>query len=150
MLTPREQLKVAVLQRCAEAGLTLEQTEAYVKEATVRLKQANPLGSAAWGALSGVGNMAKDFGTRALGGTFEHAVVPMAKGFGIAAMAAPLAVGGLVGHLAGRGGGITDEDIQEERQRELVDAYHDAVERIQANRRRAQFATASSSGGRRL
>lgn len=146
----RQQLKIAILQHCADHGLTLEQTRAVVKRAADRLaaeplsprhqtftvasvaenreKRAN-LGSV----LGGARSLAKgvwDVGRTAATG----AVIPAAKFLAVAAPLAAVGTGSLTGYTLARGGGISDEDIDEEKKRELVDAYRSAAERLRRAR----------------
>lgn len=113
MLTDRERFKLAFLQRCADNGLTLEQTYETVKQAFLG------------GLLSGAGNFA------------GRTASALGRAGLTGALLVPTAAGAATGYMLGSGSGASDEDIEEEKQREIIDAYREAAERA---RRRNQLA----------
>ena len=147
MLTSREMMKVAILQRCAEAGLSPEQTCGVVKEAADQLEKDAFLPQVG-AALKGIAGAGKSL----LGGAGDvlKALSPMATAAGGATLLAPVAAGGLAGHLLARGTEISDEDIKEEKKRELVEAYRSATERADSNRRTAKSRASRPRAARSL
>lgn len=113
MLTERQQFKVAFLQHCALRGLTLEETQLIVKQAIASDKQAgwDPV---SWGKT--IIDTAKGLGTTAATG-----LVLGSAGLGAAG-----------GFLAGRGGGLSDEDVDEAKRNELIAAYQAAVDNLRS------------------
>lgn len=138
MLSQREMFKVAFLQICAENGFTLEETHQAVKEATavIRDDSFNKEGIIGGAALAATGTW---LGHR-LGSTTDklidalgHAGLAVGKAGLTAGLLAPIAVGSAVGYGLGRGGGNIDpEDVESEKQRELIDAYQSAASRARS------------------
>jgi hypothetical protein len=118
MLTEREQFKVAFLQHCALRGLTLGETHQVVKQAIAHEKQAFGLSDAA-GAGQKIVDTLKGLGTTAATGLLLGSA----------------GVGAAGGYLASRGGGIGDEDVEEAKRNELIEAYHAAVDDITRKRK---------------
>lgn len=113
MLTDREQFKFAFLKECADRGLTIEEAHLVVKQASI--------GSFLGGIASGGAKLLSTAGTTALA----------------AGLVIPTAVGATTGYMLGTGGGASDEDIEEEKQREVIDAYQVAAERARQRNRLA-------------
>ena len=136
-LTKREAFKTAFLLRCADAGMTQEETHELVKEARGRLaleKQA----TGPWPTV--VENIP---GARTFSDVISKSIVPLisslAQAGGLAAVGLPLAVGGAGGLLASKLHGINDRNIEEIRLEEKKDALRRAARRARvqtASRRR--------------
>lgn len=134
MLSQREMFKVAFLQICAENGFTLEETHQAVKEATAVIREGS------FNKEGGIrGSIAKWLAER--GGKISDRIIEFGGDtllFGgkaglTAAVLAPIAVGSAVGYGLGRGGGNIDpEDVESEKQRELIDAYQSAASRARS------------------
>lgn len=127
MLTARQQLKFAILHKCAEAGLSPEETLELVKTAADSLeKDAGVFGST----LSGIGSALK-YGLPVLG-------------LGAAG------VGAAGGYALGQLGDVSDEQIAEEKKRELIDAYRNATDRVQRSQRTSRRRAARPQAARSL
>jgi len=129
MLTERQSFKVAFLKRCADAGLTIEETHGCVKEALDNMKQADGLFGAinsltakplntAWDV---VGDTAKTLGNIGITGL----------------VLGPPAAGAGAGYLASRLGDVDEDDIEAAKKKELIEAYRMNAEKL----RRKQQAT---------
>src|SRR5687767_11511103 len=111
MLTPREAFKVGFLRRCADAGMTAEETHYSVKQATAMLKSgiANELLMKPYQTtLDVAGGTAKSLGNLGIWG----------------ALIGPAAVGGAAGYGLSRLTDIDDTDVDAIKTRELIDEYH--------------------------
>lgn len=104
-LTEKQAFKVGFLLRCADEGLTMEETHARVKAALA--KQANPL-------ITGAGKM--------IGGLAS--LVPGAASLLAAgSIAAPLAVGAGGGYLASKMTQPGDEVLDQAKRDEVIGEY---------------------------
>lgn len=132
--TPREQLKIEFLQKCAEHGLTVAETQQLAERLTQQLQTppqekqaADPLlvrfmsalskkpYDALWSGLSGVASSAgKTLGGLAVAAPFT---------------AVPLAGAGL-GLASARLSDVDDDDIDAMKQRELIELYRAQAERM--------------------
>ena len=121
MLTQREMFKVSFLQQCAQLGLTMDETEEMAKEAIARLSdtEKTAFGFGLGSIMSGGGSLLRGAGSL------------LATGAGLAGLGA-VGAGAGVGYVLGRGKGISDEDVKEEKSRELVEAYQRAAERARS------------------
>lgn len=113
MLTDRERFKFGFLKQCAEHGLSIEETELLVSACLE--KQAGLVGDVA----KGTGSLAAFLGKLGL-----TAGVLGASGLGAA-----------TGYALGTQTGVSDEDIAEEKKRELIDAYQNATEQARLQNR---------------
>lgn len=122
MATEREIFKAAFLRRCADAGLSIEETHACVKQALETVKEAagSVLTRPIEKGMDVVGDLAKNVGNIGLTG--------LLVGPGLAGMAA--------GYGASRLSDIDDEDVDSFKQRELIDAYRQYAERIRRSQQR--------------
>lgn len=127
MLTEREQFKVAFLRECAERGLTFEETHQVIKQALEK-QAVDPLG-AIGRAAGGVASAGGSILGRLLGLGGRAALTT--------AVLAPVALGATTGYMLGSNSGASDEDIAEEKQRELTDAYRLAADRARSRNRLA-------------
>lgn len=142
MLTPQEQWKVACLHVCAEHGLTMEETHAVIKEAIWLLEtgtfEKEAVGGLLAGGLAGAGKLIG----KGVGGVLSFggdALLGLLKTFGTAALLAPIALGGVTGAVLGKGfGGTSEEDVEEAKKKELIDAYQSAAERARTKSRIAK------------
>lgn len=126
MLDRRQQFKVGFLLKAAQLGMSLEEVENLVdRELT---KEA---GIADWipgyDILQHAGKKTIDVGAG------------LAKNLGqvglTAAVMAPVGIGAAVGHGLAKTRGLgNDETPEEEKQRELIDAYRQAAEKARLNR----------------
>ena len=119
MLTTREHVKIDILQACAEQGLTLDETLGVVKAATARLEMHTEKQAGIKDILT-LGGLVPTLAGKAvdLGATG-------AKALGTGLVLAPIGIGAGAGYMMGRGKGkVSDEDIQEVKKRELIDAYN--------------------------
>ncbi len=130
MLTEREAFKVGFLSRCVEEGLSTEETQQRVKIAAEKL--ANAFSSA----IGAVGGAAKP-------------IVGNALGWGIPlALAAPPIAGGLAGFLASQTTDIDDTDIDEVKQRELIDEYKRQTQKMRHDNQIRKYRTDRKQTGR--
>ena len=126
MLTKKQAFKVGFLRKCANAGMTPQETHEVVKEALVTVKEAaipdiisKPIGY--------VADLARDV------------TKPIAGGLGTAGLAAlllgPPAIGGSLGWLASKAGDIDDTDVDTVKKREIIDEYRRQTERLRRKRK---------------
>jgi hypothetical protein len=127
----RQSFKAAFLYKCAEAGLTEEETHEVVKKAITKLaagEGGNPLKmipgyEAAAAALKGFGGEVGK-GVGSMLGTAGK--VPL-----YVLMASPFVGGAAVGAGLGKMRGINDEEPEEVKLREKIDAYRRAAAKAQ-------------------
>jgi hypothetical protein len=131
MLTPREAFKVGFLSRCVEEGLTLKEAHDLVK--TAHEKLAGIPGADIPGKII---DLAKP-------------VVSNALGYGIPiGLAAPPILGGLAGYAASRATDIDDTDVDEIKQRELVEEYKRQTAKLMRDRSARQYRDERKQTGR--
>jgi hypothetical protein len=125
-MTPEQAFKIGFLFRCAEQGLSQQETGALVKQAiaTFRTKQASIekqaiLPAAILSALGGLGS-----GMMGLGGKVVGALPGLASTGGALAIGAPVLAGAGTGYLAAK---MTQSDnrdaLAEAKQEEVVGEY---------------------------
>jgi hypothetical protein len=125
MLDDRQAFKVGFLRKCADAGLTIEETHAVVKQATAMVK-------------SSVVNVLPDVlqePYKQLMGAGGHALRGMGDIGLTAAIAGPAVLGAGAGYLAGQVTDVDDTDVKALKQQELIDEYHRQIELLNAKRR---------------
>jgi hypothetical protein len=118
MLSPRDAFKVNFLARCVEAGMGPADIELAVKRASFAGAAAGSAGRLLGGALRIGGNLATGVG------------LPLA-------LAAPPVIGGLGGYALARATDVDDTDLDEVKDREVMDEYRrqlDALARQRAAR----------------
>jgi hypothetical protein len=139
----RQAFKFGFMKRCIEAGLTtpvemLKQAQDVL--ATVE-KQGGESGLLSYLGLSAAGEAAKG-GLEALG----H-VGSTALGWGVPlALATPPILGGVAGTLAAKAQDIDETDVDEAKNREVLDTYHREADRLRRQglmRRRSQVGPSS-------
>lgn len=133
MLDKRQQFKVGFLLKAAQLGMSLSEVESLLAQGLE--KQAE--GWEWFKAIPGA-SLLQRAGEKAID-TTANVVGNLAKGIGnmglTAAVMAPIGVGALVGHGLGRAKGLgSNETPEEEKQRELIDAYQRAAEKARMNR----------------
>ena len=114
MLTPRESFKVGFLRRCANEGLTIEETHDRVKQANDTIKSAGiqdfltrPYNTA-WDIVGGVG---QEVGTTAKNVALLAALgIPLAGGYGLGRGAAAIT-------------DVGEENIEAVKKKELIREY---------------------------
>lgn len=129
MLSAREAFKVGFLARCAEDGLSLPESLEAVKTATEKLAF---LGSLVGGAM--------DMGKSVIG-TGMHYGVPLA-------LAAPPALGALAGAGLAKATDIDDEDVNEIKDREVLNAYKNETARLRRQKAVRDFTRSHTAGHR--
>ena len=102
----RQAFKVAFLLRCAEAGLTLDEAHAVIKQGIDVLQHPHEKRALGW-----------------LGTLLALGVLPIAAGG---------AIGGLSGHMLGKAMGGTAETPEDLAGQERIDAYHQATDAARA------------------
>jgi hypothetical protein len=114
-LQTREAFKVGFLARCAETGMSPQQMLQTVKEAQEKLAF-----------IGGMVDKAVDLGRGA---------VTTAAGWGLPlALAAPPALGGVIGYGLGRAADIDDLDVQDIREQELLNEYARQTSKLQRDK----------------
>lgn len=113
-LTNREAFKVGFLARCVEARMTPEQMLSQVKQAQVLLTKHAFLDSIA----NGVAGMGKSLASYA---------IP-------AALIAPPVLGGLAGYGLAKATDVDDTDVDEIKNREVIDEYKRQAAKLQRQR----------------
>ena len=141
MLIKREAFKVAFLLRCAELGLTMDETHQLVKTARARLreKRAGPRASALAN-IPGLQTLAAGT-TGAVSGT-TSALARNAVNMGMLGIfGLPLLVGGVGGIAAAKAHDLNDRDAEEIKLEEKKDALRRAAVRARmqtASRKRRE------------
>lgn len=125
MLDERQAFKIGFLRKCADAGLTIEETHAVVKQATAMVKQS------AVDMLPDI--LQKPY--EALVGAGGHALKNVADYGMTGALLGPAVLGAGLGYGAGAMGDVDDTDVKALKQQELIDEYHRQVELMTAKRR---------------
>lgn len=118
----REAFKIGVLQRCAEAGLTPEETTAFAKEAAEQLRKSS--GSAIIQAVMNPFDTLLRIGEKAVTGY----AMPLTA---FSAITAPPALGYAAGRGVAKATDIDDEDVKNLKKRELVEMYRAQARRLQ-------------------
>lgn len=125
MLDDREKFKVGFLRKCADAGLTIEETHAAVKKATAFVKQS---------AVDVLPDVLQE-PYRQLMGAGGHVLKGMGD-YGLsAALLAPAAAGGLAGYGLSRATDVDDTDVKAIKQQELIDEYRRQIQLLGAKRK---------------
>jgi len=125
MLKDRQAFKFGFLQKCAEAGMTQDETEQVLDRALTRVKSA----------VFGLEELAKLITTPALAGG------KLLKDVGLpAAIAGPPLLGAGIGYTAARMGDIDDTDVEAVKQQELIDEYLRNANKIRQQKQRFQLA----------
>lgn len=133
-LTPRDSFKAGFLERCARDGLTPEQMLAAVGTAAAALEK-----TAVLGALLGKG---LDLGA--------HAGKTM-LGYGLpAALIAPPVLGGLAGYGLAKATDVDDTDVDEIKNRELVEEYRRQADRMKRQKAVRAYKQERAGPGRLL
>lgn len=130
-LSSREAFKVGFLARCAVLGLSHEETMAAVKQASEK------------NALLGLEAIPGKFldMARSLGST--------ALGWGIPlALAAPPMVGGLAGYGLAKATDISDKDVEDVKNQEVMDEYKKQTARLRRQRAIRDYYAARKQTGR--
>lgn len=117
-LTPQEAFKVGFLSRCAEEGLSADETARCCKVAADLMRKQAIFGTETVGALAGKG-------LEALGGA-AHYGIP-------AALVAPPLLGGLAGYGLAKATDIDDTDVEDIKNQEVMKEL-----RLQADKLRNQ------------
>ena len=126
MLTPRESFKVGFLRRCANEGLTIEETHERVKQANDTIKSAGiqdfltrPYNTA-WDVIGGVG---KEVGTTAKNVALLAALgIPLAGGYGLGRGAATIT-------------DVGEEDVEAVKKKELIREYKLQAAKVRSRNR---------------
>src|ERR1019366_9300364 len=135
MLSAQEAFKCGFLARCVEDQLTPEQMLVRVKQASDILEK-----SGFGGLLSSLAGKVWDAGK----GTAQAALT-----YGLpAALAAPPILGGLAGYGLARGTDISDTDVSELKDREVIDEYKRQTERLERQKRVRSTQKATRASGR--
>ena len=118
----RQAFKIGFLRKCADAGLSIEETHEAVKEATTLVKTADIKDLLMKPYQAGIDVLA-DAGKTGVN-----------FGMGAAALA-PIVAGGGIGYGLSRLGDVDDTDVSAVKQQELIDEYHRQIELLNAKRR---------------
>ena len=125
MLDDRQAFKVGFLRKCADAGLTIEETHEVVKQALSLVKES---------AVNILPDVLQE-PYKQLWGAGGHALKSMADYGMTGALLAPGAIGAGAGLLAGHLTDVDDTDVKALKQQELIDEYHRQIELLNAKRR---------------
>lgn len=129
MLTAGQAFKAEFLYKCAQAGLSMDETHAKVKEAIALLESRGPMAKEAWApwewlqktipGLSIINDTAAGVG-KGLGEKLPGLLAG-------AAIGAPILAGGLAGYGAAKAKGMNDIDPEEVKTNEKIEAYRRAI-----------------------
>lgn len=155
-MTPRENFKVAFLARCIRDGLSVEEMTERAKEAADKLAGLSDLLAPLAGGVGGsmLGNQVKAPGLGAgLGAALSteggRSLLGSLTGPAAAlAMVAPVIVGGLGAYGLSRATDVNDEDIQSVKDRELLNTYQTATNKLKRQRAVRDFVRRRDAGSR--
>ena len=140
MLTAQDAFKVGFLARCVEDGLDESQIVASVKRASDMMeKYASGGGGGILGSLPVVGGL--------LGGA-ANAVGSMAPYAATAAIAAPPLLGGAAGYALAKGTDIDDRDVEDVKNREVIDEYARQTEKLRRLKQVKDYMKSKQTTGR--
>lgn len=143
--TPEQIIKIGFLLKCAEDGLTIEETHARVKAAISMLKEGSPAGIIG-AIMSGVYGAGKDVVNTA--GKAISAVPALAELGLTVGLGAPIVAGGAGGYAAAKLTGDNDKRVLEEaKQDEVASEYERLAEEA---RRRTLLKRIQAQTGRRI
>jgi hypothetical protein len=147
---PNEAFKLGFLSRCVEEGLSSSETAALAKQASVAFeKEANPVISSALGlgstAFKGLTDLVKTpLGLAKDTTSLVKDVLPA----GMLMAALPPAAGGLAAVLKNTATDISDADVDEAKQQELVDTYRRMAAQLKRQRAARDYKNQSKRSGR--
>jgi hypothetical protein len=145
-LTHEQAFKVGFLKKCAEDGLTLEETKQRVKFAVRALKERGEK-TAVWPLITGAGGLAVGGASR-LGSAALSAAPSLMSTLGTLGIVAPIIAGAGTGYLAAKG---TNPDgkgaVEDAKQDEITGEYERLAEEA---RRRARLKRLQAETGRRV
>ena len=125
MLDERQAFKIGFLRKCADAGLTIEETHEAVKQATALVKQS---------AVNVLPDILQE-PYKALVGAGGHALKGIADYGMTGALLGPGLLGAAGGLAAGSLTDVDDTDVKALKQQELIDEYHRQVQLLGAKRK---------------
>lgn len=115
MLTAKEAFKIGFLAKCAEDGLTPDEMLSRVTQAKAAIEKRAFIGGLLGSAAGAVGGAAKNV-----------------AGYGIPlALAAPPILGGLAGYGLAKATDVDDTDVEDIKNRELVEEYKRQAAKLQ-------------------
>lgn len=118
----RQAFKIGFLRKCADAGLSIEETKEAVKQAKELVKAADIRDLIMKPYQAGI-DILTDAGKTGVN-----------FGLGAAALA-PIVAGGGIGYGLSRLTDVDDTDVKAIKQQELIDEYHRQIELLNAKRR---------------
>ena len=126
MLSKRQAFKVGFMRKCANEGMTPEETHQVVREALSTVKEAGITDL-----LTKPYNTIVDVGGEALKGVGNAGLAGLALG--------PPIIGGALGLLAAKAGDIDTTDVNAVKKRELIDEYRRQTEILERKKRQRQL-----------
>jgi hypothetical protein len=128
MLTPCQAFKAAFLHRCVEQGLTLEQTHELVKQACHELENPGEKTAFIWPWIKE--NIPGVEVASNIAGGLAHGMASRLPGLALAGyVGIPAALGGAAGYGISQLEGLNDEDADEIKIQEKIEAYRRAADR---------------------
>jgi hypothetical protein len=150
-MSPNEAFKLGFLSRCVEEGLSSSETAALAKQASVAFEKeaVTPLVPAALNlgstAFKGLTDLVKTpLGLAKDTTSLVKDVLPA----GMLMAALPPAAGGLAAVLKNTATDISDADVDEAKQQELVDTYRRMAEQLKRQRAARDYKNQSKRSGR--
>jgi hypothetical protein len=131
-LSPREAFKAGFLARCLDDGLTADQIAGRAEKAAAALEKVGSLGQLAGQAVSLAG--------KAVGGLAGYGV-PLA-------IAGPPVLGGVAGYGLARATDIDPSDVDDVKDREVVDEYRRQADRLRRQTAARDYRRARARTGR--
>lgn len=129
MLTPREAFKVGFISHCIDQGIDLSKAAGDIDDLVEKVAGLTDLPGKAL-------DLAKP-------------VISNALGYGIPiGIAAPPILGGLAGYGIAKATDADDTDVDEIKKREKVQAYQDAIQKLQREQQARTYKTDRQSAGR--
>lgn len=149
-MTPKEKFKVGFLLKCAEAGLTMDQTHEVIRRTQTALEkhavgEGTPIG-AVWNALKAIGGKGLDVSKAVVNKAVDWAPTiaiggPVALGVG---------VGGAGGALAAKATDFSDDDPEDIKTQELIDEYERLAEQTRLSKSLRDYKALGTRRGRPL
>ena len=131
-LLPRDAFKVGFLQQCAAEALTPEQMLQRIKAAKDVLEKKAGIGDLVSGTAHAAGGLVKTLGSYA---------IPIG-------LAAPPVLGGLAGYGLAKATDLDDTDVDDIKNRELVEEYQRQAERLKGQKQVRDFSKEVQRTGR--
>ena len=131
-LTPRQEFKVSFLQKCAEAGLTYEETVGVAEDLLATMQKQ------AFGFKDIIGIPKTIIDTTRSGIGLTGDLAKIVGTAGLAGLGVTGGAGALGGYTAARMTDTNDEDVDDLKQREKIETYRRLAQQLRERNQRTQ------------